>query len=185
MTRGGSINVNSSCCVTIRIAAISRTPSRGRRPARKTHSIGICRIRGSHRHLTHDKGRCRRPTARPSPYKVEKGHQLTTHHAQLRRSPLRRLSSLPQRVLLACLSVCAAFLGCFIAQSAHADTVETDMQPTDVLIDTSQLKTATVADGAASIQWTSSETSAVWFLCLVDREHIAARVECHSGHGHC
>lgn len=37
------------------------------------------------------------------------------------------------------------------------------MQPTDTLIDTKLLKSATVADGAASIQWTSTETLAVWY----------------------
>lgn len=37
------------------------------------------------------------------------------------------------------------------------------MQPTDTLIDTKYLKSATVADGAASIQWTNRETEAIWY----------------------
>lgn len=37
------------------------------------------------------------------------------------------------------------------------------MQPTDTLINTQDLKAATVSNGAASIQWTDRETSAIWY----------------------
>lgn len=68
------------------------------------------------------------------------------------------------RLLLAFLSAAVACLVCCTAQSAHAEPQAYDVSPADYLVDARYVKSVSVSDGAASLQWSKSETQSVWFF---------------------
>ena len=86
------------------------------------------------------------------------------HHGQLSKSRTFPRSCLRSRLLLACLSACVACLACFTAQYAHAEPQAYDVSPADYLVDARHVKSVSVSNGSASLQWSNNETQSVWFF---------------------
>lgn len=85
------------------------------------------------------------------------------NHEQPNKPPTIPPSRWRCALLSACLLACVVCSLCSTAQFAHAEPLPRDVSPADYLVDASNIKSTSVSNGSASLQWSSSETQAIWY----------------------